>query len=78
MIVIGIRYHTENAWTSLEDFSFPWNEENSGSTLDAQLSSGVRHVKELRALLRGKFGPLWSQKLKVAYHQILMIGLLEE
>ena len=28
--------------------------------------------------LRGKFGPLWSQKLKVAFHQFHPIGLLEE
>ena len=33
--------------------------------------------KELRAL-RGKFGPLWSQKLNVAFHQFHPIGLLEE
>ena len=29
-------------------------------------------------VLRGKFGPLWSQKLKVAFHQFHPIGLLEE
>ena len=28
--------------------------------------------------LRGKFGPLWSQKLKVAFRQFHPIGLLEE
>ena len=28
--------------------------------------------------LWGKFGPLWSQKLKVAFHQFYPIGLLEE
>ena len=28
--------------------------------------------------LRGKFGTLWSQKLKVAFHQFHPIGLLEE
>ena len=28
--------------------------------------------------LRGKFGPLWSQKLKVGFHQFHPIGLLEE
>ena len=28
--------------------------------------------------LRGKFGPLWSQKLKVAFHHFHPIGLLEE
>ena len=33
--------------------------------------------KGVRAL-RGKFGPLWSQKLKVAFHQFHPIGLLEE
>ena len=35
------------------------------------------HIKRIRAL-RGKFGPLWSQKLKVAFHQFNPIGLLEE
>ena len=29
-------------------------------------------IKELRAL-RGKFGPLWSQKLKFAFHQIIQM-----
>ena len=33
--------------------------------------------KGVRAL-RDKFGPLWSQKLKVAFHQFHPIGLLEE
>ena len=33
--------------------------------------------KELRAL-RGKFGPLWSQKLKCAFHQFQPIGLFDE
>ena len=33
--------------------------------------------KGIRAL-RGYFGPLWSQKLKVAFHQFHLIGLLEE
>ena len=28
--------------------------------------------------LRGKFGPLWSQKLKVAFHHFHPIGLLED
>ena len=28
--------------------------------------------------LRGFFGPLWSQNLKVAFHKFLLIGLLEE
>ena len=28
--------------------------------------------------LRGKFGPLKSQKLKIAFHQFLLFGLLEE
>ena len=34
-------------------------------------------TKGARAL-RGKFGPLWSQKLKIAFQQFLLIGLLEE
>ena len=34
-------------------------------------------AKGVRAL-RGKFGPLWSQKLKDAFHQFHPIGLLEE
>ena len=34
-------------------------------------------VKGVRAL-RGYFGPLWSQKLKVAFHQFHLTGLLEE
>ena len=34
-------------------------------------------VKGVRAL-GGYFGPLWSQKLKVAFHQFHLIGLLEE
>ena len=33
--------------------------------------------KEVHAL-KGKFGPLWSQKLKVAFHQFHPIDLLEE
>ena len=33
--------------------------------------------KGIRAL-RGYFGPLWSQNLKVAFHQFLVIGLLGE
>ena len=33
--------------------------------------------KEVRAL-RGKFGPLLSQNLKVAFHKNHPIGLLEE
>ena len=28
--------------------------------------------------LRGYFDPLLSQKLKIAFHQFLLIGLLEE
>ena len=28
--------------------------------------------------LRGYFGPLYSQKLRVAFHQFHLIGLLEE
>ena len=28
--------------------------------------------------LRGKFRPIWSPKLKVAFHQFHQIGLLEE
>ena len=28
--------------------------------------------------LRGYFGPLLSQKLKIAFNQFLLIGLLEE
>ena len=35
------------------------------------------HIKELRAV-RGKFGPLWRKKLKVAFHQFHPISLLEE
>ena len=34
-------------------------------------------IKEVRAL-RGKFGPLLSQKLKVAFHVNHPSGLLEE
>ena len=34
-------------------------------------------TKEVRAL-RGKFGPLLSQKLNEAFHENLPIGLLEE
>ena len=37
----------------------------------------LKDKKGVRAL-RGKFGPLWSQKLKVAFHQFHPIGLLEE
>ena len=29
-------------------------------------------------VLRGYFGPLWSQNLKVAFHKFLLTGLLEE
>ena len=35
------------------------------------------YQKGVRAL-RGYFGPLWSQKLKVAFQQFHLIGLLEE
>ena len=34
-------------------------------------------TKEVRAL-RGKFGPLFSQKLKATFHKNHLIGLLEE
>ena len=34
-------------------------------------------TKKIRAL-RGLFGPLWSQKLKVIFHQFLLVDLLEE
>ena len=34
-------------------------------------------LKELCAL-SGKFGLLWSQKLKVAFHQFHQFGLLED
>ena len=34
-------------------------------------------MKGVRAL-RGYFGPLKSQKLKVAFHQFHLVGLLEE
>ena len=30
------------------------------------------------AALTGKFAPLWSQKLKVVFHEFHLIGLLEE
>ena len=33
--------------------------------------------KGVRAL-RGYFGPLWSQKLKIAFHHFFSIDLLEE
>ena len=39
--------------------------------------ANIAYYKGGRAL-RGKFGPLWSQKLKVAFHQFHPIGLLEE
>ena len=36
-------------------------------------------TKELHVrALRSKFGPLWSQKMKVVFHQFHPIGLLEE
>ena len=34
-------------------------------------------LKGVRAL-RDYFGPLWSQNLKVPFHQFLLVGLLEE
>ena len=37
----------------------------------------VKYVKGVRAL-RSYFGPLWSQNLKFAFHNFLLIGLLEE
>ena len=37
-------------------------------------SSKKIQLKELRAL-RGYFGAIWGQKLKVAFHQIFLIGL---
>ena len=37
----------------------------------------AKSLKGVHAL-RGKFGPLWSQKLKVAFQQFHPIGLLEE
>ena len=38
-----------------------------------------RHIdsKRVRAV-RGYFGPLFIQKLKIAFHQFLLIGLLDE
>ena len=38
---------------------------------------GKQTKKGVRAL-RGYFGPLWSQKLKIAFHQFHLIVLLEE
>ena len=36
-------------------------------------------VKEVHVrALRGSFGPLWSQKLKIAFHQFPLTGVLEE
>ena len=35
------------------------------------------HTKGVRAL-RGLFGPLWSPNMKIAFHQFLLIVLLEE
>ena len=39
--------------------------------------SFYEQLKGVRAL-RGYFGPLYSQKLNVAFHQFHLIGLLEE
>ena len=39
---------------------------------------GKSLIKRGTCIIRGKFGPLWSQKLKVAFHQFHPICLLEE
>ena len=44
---------------------------SSTKLLKNQLAKGV-------CALRGEIGPLWSQKLKIAFHQFHPIGLLEE
>ena len=40
-------------------------------------SKTLTRFKGVRAL-RDYFGPLWSEKLKTAFHQYLLIGLLDE
>ena len=43
-----------------------------------QVSQSIVHeIKGVRAL-RGFFGPLWGQKIKVALHNFLFISLLEQ
>ena len=32
----------------------------------------------IKRLLKGYFGPLWGQKIKVAFHLFLLISLLEQ
>ena len=44
---------------------------------NGHLNKYYNGLKGVRAL-RGYFGPLLSQKLKVAFHQFHLIGLLEE
>ena len=41
------------------------------------VKSAYQKKKGVHAL-RGKFGPLWSKKMKNAFHQFHPIGLLEE
>ena len=41
----------------------------------------ILHEMSLASLvraLRGYFGPLYSQKMKIGFHQFILIGLLEE
>ena len=45
---------------------------------DATLSLPLEGKGVYIHALRGKFGTLWSQKLKVTFHQFHPIGLLEE
>ena len=51
-------------------------------TLALTVFKNISHLNALGSkggrALRGKFGPLWSQKLKIAFHQFHPIGLLEE
>ena len=49
----------------------------TNNNLNLHLVNINSHTKGVRAF-RGKFGPHWSQKLKVAFHQFHPIGLLEE
>ena len=46
-------------------------------TKDIDNRAPLDNIQRVRAL-RGYFGPLLSQKLKTAFHQLLSIDLLEE
>ena len=42
-----------------------------------RVSTGQGKVRERATCIKGKFGPLWSKKMKVVFHPFHPTGLLE-